>query len=116
MKRSGISHHIKKFTHWDHFISLLFCQMAGANSLREISNGLKSCTGKLNHLGMNSAPSTSNLAYCNKNRSYEQFEDVFYTLLERCQQRFWLWIDDPFEKSHSPPDIQQEIDFMTARN
>ena len=28
----------------------------------------------------------------------------------------WLWIDDPFAKSHSPPDIQQEIDFRTARN
>ena len=83
---NGISSHNKGFTPWDHFVSMLFCQFSGTKSLREIVNGLKSCTGKLNHLGMNLAPSKSNLAYSNKERSYRLFEDVFYNLLEQCRQ------------------------------
>ncbi|MEK7755393.1 MAG: DUF4372 domain-containing protein [Acidobacteriota bacterium] len=31
---------------------MLFCQMAQAKSLREIVQGLQSCEGKLQHLGV----------------------------------------------------------------
>jgi len=41
-----------------------FCQLGRANSLREIAGGLRSCEGKLKHLGI-SAPSHSTLAYAN---------------------------------------------------
>ena len=37
----------KGFSSWDHFVSMLFCQMAQAKSLREIYGGLRSCEGKL---------------------------------------------------------------------
>ena len=46
----------KGFGSWDHFVSMLFCQLAQAKSLREIDTGLRSCEGKLQHLGMNGAP------------------------------------------------------------
>lgn len=39
-----------KFSAWDHFIALLFCHLAGCDSLREIDDGLYSACGKLNHL------------------------------------------------------------------
>lgn len=35
---------------WTHFVSMLFMQFAGVSSLRDISNGLRSATGNLNHL------------------------------------------------------------------
>ena len=53
----------QSFDSWAHFVSMIFCQLAQANSLREICGGLKICGGKLNHLGVNEVPSESNLAY-----------------------------------------------------
>lgn len=47
---------------------MLFCQFAKSQSVRDISNGLKSATGNLNHLGIERAPSKSTISYQNKNR------------------------------------------------
>ena len=47
----------KGFTCWMQFVAMLFCHLSHADSLREICNGLSCCTGKLNHLGIESAPS-----------------------------------------------------------
>jgi len=44
--------HEKGFNSWSHLISMLFCHLAKSQSLRDISNGLRSAKGNLNHLGM----------------------------------------------------------------
>src|SRR5690554_2577783 len=67
--------HQKGFDSWSHLVSMLFCQFAKSQSLRDISNGLRSATGNLNHLGMVQAPSQSTVGYQNKNRSWELFRD-----------------------------------------
>lgn len=77
--------HKQTFDSYDHLVSMVFCQLAKANSLREICGGLKICGTKLNHLGMGEAPSKSNLSYSNANRDYRIFEEVFYALLRDCQ-------------------------------
>ena len=46
----------KGFSCWTQFVSMLFCQVAHADSLREICNGLSCCQGKLTHLGVTKAP------------------------------------------------------------
>lgn len=76
----------KGFKSWDHFVSMLFCQVAQAKSLREISGGLACCMGKLRHLGVASAPSKSTLSYANKNRSWLLFRDLFYDTFEFCRK------------------------------
>ena len=68
----------KGFTCWSQFVSMLFCQMAKADSLREISNGLKCCLGKLKHLGLAKAPPRSTLSYANANRPAGLFRDLFF--------------------------------------
>jgi hypothetical protein len=80
--------HSKGFTSWEHFVSMLFCQLAQAKSLREIVNGLKSCEGRLNHLGMFREPSRSNLSYCNASRTHELFKAVFDDLLDKCVREY----------------------------
>jgi IS4 transposase len=65
---------------------MLFCQFGQARSLREISNGLASCEGKLRHLGIE-APARSTLSYANEHRSWELFRDVFLQLLGTVQQQ-----------------------------
>jgi len=76
----------KGFRCWDQFVAMLFCHMAGANSLREICGGLASALGKVAHLGLKSAPARSTLSYANSHRPWQVFEDVFYGLLGRCQE------------------------------
>jgi DDE family transposase/uncharacterized protein DUF4372 len=78
-------HRAKGFSSWDQFVGMLFCQLAQARSLREISDGLKSCEGKLKHLGLQAEPKRSTLSYANAHRPWELFERLFYDLLAQCQ-------------------------------
>ena len=64
-------------------VSMLFCQLAHADSLREICNGLGCCLGKLVHLGITKAPNKSTLSYANEHRPAKLYEDLFYTALQR---------------------------------
>ncbi len=61
---------------------MIFCQFADCVSLREISNGLHSANGNLNHLGISRAPSKSSLAYQNEHRCCSFFRDCYYALLD----------------------------------
>lgn len=78
--------HSKGFSSWDQFVSMMFCQLAQAKSLREISHGLSSCMGKLRHLGMKEAPKKSTLSYANANRPWEMYRELFYDTLKFCKQ------------------------------
>jgi hypothetical protein len=73
----------KGFTCWAQLVAMLFCQMAHADSLREICNGLACSLGKLVHLGIGVAPNKSTLAYANKHRPAKLYEELFYTALGR---------------------------------
>jgi hypothetical protein len=55
--------HQKGYNSWTHLVSMLFCQFAKSQSVRDISNGLRSATGNLNHLGIKKAPSKSSISY-----------------------------------------------------
>jgi len=83
--RTGTQRCAKGFNSWDHLVAMLFCQFAQAKSLREISDGLRTTCGKLNHLGMAQSPAKSTLSYANAHRSCELFERLFYDILRRCQ-------------------------------
>src|SRR5512143_1782654 len=76
--------HARGFTCWGQFVAMLFCQLGRAHSLREITGGLRSCEGKLKHLGI-TAPPRSTLAYANEHRPYELYGQVFLQLFERCR-------------------------------
>ena len=73
----------KGFTCWTQFVAMLFCQLARADSLREICNGLRCCLGKLVHLGVGVAPNKSTLSYANSHRPAGLFEKLFWSALER---------------------------------
>ena len=83
VKETQAERHAKGFTCWGQFVAMLFCQLGHAYSLREITGGLRSCEGKLKHLGI-TAPSHSTLAYANEHRPWELYQQVFLELFERC--------------------------------
>lgn len=82
VKQTGAEYASKGFSSWSQFVAMLFCQLGRAHSLREIEGGLKSCEGKLAHLGIE-APARASLAYANAHRPWQLFEQVFYGLYEK---------------------------------
>jgi hypothetical protein len=64
---------------------MMFCQLAQAKSLREITDGLACCEGKLNHLGLPAGPKRSTLSFANARRPWQLFEQVFYDQLGLAQ-------------------------------
>ncbi len=84
VKRTHAERHARGFTCWGQFVAMLFCQLGRAHSLREICGGLRSCEGKLSHLGI-TAPARSTLAYANEHRPWQLYRAVFHELLARCQ-------------------------------
>jgi hypothetical protein len=81
----GAERYSKGFSSWDHFVAMLFCQLAQAKSLREICGGLACTMGKLRHLGMKDAPKKSTLSYANAHRPWQMFRDLFYETLKTCK-------------------------------
>jgi len=82
VRETGAEYRSKALSSWSQFVGMLFCQLGCAQSLREIEGGLKSCEGKLAHLGIE-APARSSLSYANGHRPWELFEKVFYGLFEK---------------------------------
>jgi hypothetical protein len=85
VKESGAEKAAKGFTCWSQFVAMMFCQLAQAKSLREISDGLACCEGKLNHLGLEEGPKRSTLSYANARRPWQLFESLFYDQLALAQ-------------------------------
>jgi hypothetical protein len=84
VKETKAERHARGFASWSQFVAMLFCQLGRAHSLREITGGLRSCEGKLKHLGI-TAPSHSTLAYANEHRPWDLYQHVFLKLFDRCR-------------------------------
>jgi hypothetical protein len=82
VRETGAEYRSKGLSSWSQFVAMLFCQLGRAHSLREIEGGLKSCEGKLTHLGIE-APVRSSLSYANRHRPWQLFELVFYALFDK---------------------------------
>ncbi|NEJ26245.1 IS4 family transposase, partial [Rhizobium leguminosarum] len=75
----GADKHVRRLSTKDQFIALLYGQLAGAVSLREIAGGLESHAARLYHLGARPV-SRSTLADANAKRSSAVFAGLFAEL------------------------------------
>jgi hypothetical protein len=85
VRENGAEKGAKGFSCWSQFVAMMFCQLAQAKSLREISDGLACCEGKLKHLGLEEGPKRSTLSYANARRPWQLFESLFYDQLALAQ-------------------------------
>lgn len=81
--------HARGASCWQQFVSMIFCQLGRAHSLREIEQGLKSCEGKLSHLGIE-AVSRSTLSYMNEHRPWQLYESLFHQTYQRFEAQLSL--------------------------
>jgi hypothetical protein len=80
--------HNKGINSWTHLVSMLFCHLSKAQSIREITNALMSITGNLNHLGIQGkTPKKSSLSYINATRDWQMFREFYFQLLEQIQNQ-----------------------------
>jgi hypothetical protein len=85
VRKHKAERHARGFSSWGQFVAMLFCQLGGAKSLREICGGLAASEGKLRHLGLPQAPPRSTLAYANEHRPWQLYEELFQQLLTQCR-------------------------------
>jgi hypothetical protein len=76
--------HSRGMSCWDQFVTMLFCHLAKAKSLREIIGGMASQESFLYHLGAK-LMKRSSLSYANAHRPWQIYRDVFYQFLTQCR-------------------------------
>ena len=82
VKKSGGDRYCKHFTAWKQFLTLLFAQISGKDSLREIENALLVNHKRLYHPGME-AVAKSTLSEAMNRRNPEIFKALFEEILDR---------------------------------
>jgi|GEM_PF-49507 len=76
----------KGITCWDVFRTMTFAQLSGTDSLREISQGMKTHHGKLLHMGQDWVPKASSLAYALSHRPWQIFSEFHLHLVEMARR------------------------------
>lgn len=85
VERYSGDRYVKNFTCYNQLTVLLYAQISGKDSLRDIENGLLAQTNKIYHLGLQSVK-RSTLSDANNTRNWQIYESLFYELLERCKR------------------------------
>lgn len=85
VREHNAERHARGFTCWQQFVAMLFCQLAYAQSLREICGGLAALPSNLRHVGVMECPKATTLSYANAHRPWELYRAIFHQTLIRCQ-------------------------------
>src|SRR5437870_9093543 len=84
--------HVKSFSCWDQFLSMVFAQLTYRESLRDIEACLHSIGGKLYHMGFRSKVARSTLADANELRDWRIYADFAQILITIARP---LYAQDP---------------------
>ena len=77
---------VKHFTCWNQLLVMMFGQLAGCDSLREVAAIIDAIKSKSYHLGFGSGDiKLSNMSYANANRDYKIFEEFAYYMIDLAQ-------------------------------
>jgi len=88
------NHRVKRFSCWDHFLSMVFAQITSRPSLRSTVNVLHARQEKLYRMGFRSPISRSTLADANENRDWRIYADYAQILINIAKD---LYKNDEFE-------------------
>jgi hypothetical protein len=84
VQKHGMDAGVRGLTTKGQFIAMLFAQLAGSASLRDLTTALESHPAMLYHAG-GQPVRRSTLADANRNRSHAFFDDLFAAVLTRSQ-------------------------------
>lgn len=82
-KEHASDRYYKRFKTYDHLVTMLYANLSGVSSLRELSTILLACEGRIAHLNLKHFPKRSTLSDANKNRSSSVFSSIYYSLYSK---------------------------------
>lgn len=82
VRERGANRHVKKFGCWQHLVTMLYAQLSGSASLRQIEAGLNSHRNHHYHLDIRSVRRTT-LDDANRTRSPEVFAQLLKVLIQQ---------------------------------
>lgn len=75
------NHRVRHYTCWNQMLGMMFGQLSGRESLRDLLVSINAHKPKFYHLGLGRNISRSNLANANEKRDYRIFEEFAYDLI-----------------------------------
>lgn len=87
-QKYGGDFHAKNINSYSHCLHLMFGQMAGCKSLKDISLVLKSLKRSVYHLGIPTAVDSSSLSKANEARDYRIFEELGLWLINKVRPMY----------------------------
>jgi hypothetical protein len=85
VRKHNSDYYYKAFKSRTHLITMLFGILSRCDSMTEICEGMRALGGKLNHLGLKSAPAKSTACDGLRNRDNRFFEDLYFSLVKKYQ-------------------------------
>jgi hypothetical protein len=82
VRQCGSDRYYKSFFSWDHLVLMLFGIFSRCDSMGEVCDGMRALGGKLNYLGMDSAPSKSTAGDALRDRDNEVFMRYYFALIK----------------------------------
>jgi hypothetical protein len=81
-KQCGSDRYYKSFFSWEQLVVMLFGIFSRCDSMGEVCDGMRALAGKLNYLGMDSAPSKSTAGDALRDRDNEVFKLYYFALIK----------------------------------
>ena len=78
--------YVKTFTCWNQMLCMVFGQLTGRDSMRDLLLSIEAHKSKYYHLGFGPTVSRRNLGTANEKRSYKIFEEFAYVLIEEARK------------------------------
>jgi len=82
------NHRVRSMSCWDQYLIMMFAQITGLESLREIALGLQVQSEKLYHSGIRSTGARSTLADANETRDWCIFADFAQSLIREASELY----------------------------
>jgi hypothetical protein len=77
--------YVKHFTCWNQLLCMMFGQLCGRDSLRDLIVSINPHADKFYHLGFGKNVTRSNLSVANEQRDYRIFEEFAYAMIDRAR-------------------------------
>jgi hypothetical protein len=81
--KHGSDYYCKRFSTYDHLVTMLYCVYNQCTSLREVSSGMLAWEHRIRHLGLTFHPRRSTISDANARRNSDVFESIYLGLLHR---------------------------------
>jgi hypothetical protein len=82
VRKCGSDRYYKSFFSWEQLVVMLFGIFSRCDSMGEVCDGMRALAGKLNYLGMDSAPSKSTAGDALRDRDNEVFKLYYFALIK----------------------------------